>query len=49
MRDFIENRTIELEDKTDFAAWIAIQTLIPPDPCDGLVAAFASANNDLLA
>ena len=43
MKDFIANRNIELEDKTDFASWLAIQTLIPADPCVVVRDAFASS------
>ena len=43
MKDFIANRNIELEDKTDFASWLAIQTLIPADPCVEVRNAFAGS------
>ena len=47
MKDFIANRNIELEDKADFSSWLAIQTLIPLDPCVDVRDAFTSAANSL--
>ena len=49
MKDFIANRNIELEDKADFSSWLALQTLIPPDPCVDVRGAFTNTANSLLA
>ena len=48
MREFIANRNIELEDKTDFSFWLAISSLIPADPCVASVNDFTDASNSLL-
>ena len=48
MREFIANRNIELEDKTDFSFWLAISSLIPVDPCVASVNDFTDASNSLL-
>jgi hypothetical protein len=50
MRDFIANRNTELEDKTDFAAYLAIASLAPPkSDCELSLEAFTAASNSLLA
>ena len=47
MKEFIQNRTLELEDKRDFAAWMADELSVPNDPCLAANDAFDSAKNSL--
>ena len=48
MREFIANRNVELEDKTDFSFWLTAASLVPADPCLAVVTDFTDASNSLL-
>ena len=48
MKEFIANRNVELEDKTDFAAWLDAAAAVPADPCVASVNDFTDASNSLL-
>ena len=48
MREFIANRNVELEDKSDFSRWLDDASEVPVDPCQASVDDFNNASNSLL-